>query len=68
MKDMKGMKGMTCMGGYCSNCRGGSLLVMGLLILANAYWSFVQDWYVFFGGLLAIGGLLKMIMPNCPHC
>lgn len=38
------------------------MLVVGLLILANAYWS-VMGWGYFVGGLAVIGGLLKMFMP-----
>jgi len=65
---MKGNMSNTCMGGYCGSCHGAKGLVVGLLVLANAYWNFVADWWVFFGGLLVVGGLLKLAMPSCSHC
>ena len=42
--------------------KGVGMLVLGLLIWANAYWSYFK-WGVFFGALLALGGLLKLLMP-----
>lgn len=42
--------------------KGVAMLVLGLLVLANAYWSYFK-WGVFFGALLALGGLLKLLMP-----
>ena len=44
---------------------GWKMLVVGALVLANAYWPTVT-WPMFIGGLAVIGGLLKMMMPcNC---
>jgi uncharacterized membrane protein HdeD (DUF308 family) len=47
-------------------CRHGlGMLVGGLLILANAYWAFMS-WPYFIGGLAALSGLWKMVVPcNC---
>lgn len=43
--------------------KGAGMLVLGLLVLANAYWE-VLDWGLFFGALLVLGGLLKLFMPH----
>ena len=57
-----------CMGGVCAKCHGWKLLVVGLLILANnLWWPQYNDW-AFLGGLLAVGGLLKLAKPSCGHC
>ena len=41
------------------------MLVLGLLVLANATWN-VVSWATFIGGLLAIAGLCKLVIPcNC---
>ncbi len=42
--------------------KGTGMLVLGLLILANAYFA-VADWWTFFGVLLAVGGFLKLVLP-----
>ena len=41
---------------------GCKMLILGLLILANSSWNIV-DWATFIGGIIAIAGLLKLIMP-----
>ena len=64
---MKNDLSKTCMGGSCSRCHSGKLLILGLLILVNVYWLNF-DWFKFIGGLLVIGGILKLAMPWCPHC
>lgn len=43
--------------------KGTMMLVLGLLVLANAYWN-VLDWAMFIGLVLAVGGLAKMLMPK----
>jgi len=43
--------------------KGGMMLVLGLLVLANAYWS-VLSWAMFIGVVLVLGGLCKMLMPK----
>ena len=57
----------TCMGGMCSKCHGSMKLVAGLLIWANAYFTYADPW-AFLGGLMVVGGLLKLAKPGCPHC
>ena len=43
---------------------GAKMLVLGLLVLANAYWPTV-DWVTFIGILLVVVGLMKMATPAC---
>jgi uncharacterized membrane protein HdeD (DUF308 family) len=42
--------------------KGVGMLVLGLLILANAYWGFLT-WAAFIGVLFVLSGLLKFLMP-----
>jgi len=42
--------------------RGAMLLILGILILANAYWS-VVGWDIFIGIIIALAGLGKLLMP-----
>ena len=42
------------------------MLILGLLVLANAAWN-VVNWANFIGLILAIAGLSKLIMP-CKCC
>lgn len=58
---------MTCYGGMCNKCRGGMWAVLGLLVLANAYWS-VLGWAWFVGRALVLKGVMKLVKPNCGHC
>ena len=46
---------------------GCKMLVLGLLVLANSYWN-VVDWVTFIGGILAIAGLLKLLVPMHACC
>jgi uncharacterized membrane protein HdeD (DUF308 family) len=41
---------------------GWKMLVLGVLVLANNYWN-VVSWVNFIGGILAIAGILKLIVP-----
>jgi uncharacterized membrane protein HdeD (DUF308 family) len=43
--------------------KGAGMLVLGLLILANAYWGFLT-WGAFIGAFLALGGFIKLLMPH----
>jgi|WetSurMetagenome_2_1015567.scaffolds.fasta_scaffold238227_2 uncharacterized membrane protein HdeD (DUF308 family) len=43
--------------------KGWMMLVLGLLILANAYWSIV-DWAVFIGVIVALVGIGKVLMMS----
>ena len=58
---------MGCMMGACYRCWGAMKVVAGLLVLANFY-LLKLDWALFIGGLLVLGGLVKIAMPNCGHC
>jgi len=42
--------------------KGVGMLVLGLLILANVYLEFLS-WGAFVGGVLALAGFLKLVMP-----
>ena len=67
MKGGMKMDNKMCMMGGCMRCRSGMKIILGLLVLANAYWNFT-NWAYFIGGILVIAGILKMIKPCCPHC
>lgn len=43
--------------------KGMIMLILGVLVLGNVYW-FMLSWPVFFGWLLVLAGVLKMLMPN----
>ena len=67
----KGEKGEVCgvcCGGTCTKCCVWSGIVFGILLGAWALWFPQIDWRLFFGGLLVIGGVLKLAKPCCPHC
>ena len=57
-----------CWEGVCAKCHGVKKLVLGLLLLAWAWWWPATDWRVFFGLLLALVGLLFLFKPTCGHC
>jgi uncharacterized membrane protein HdeD (DUF308 family) len=42
------------------------MIIVGLLILANAYWKFTT-WDYFIGGLLVLFGLIKLMMMPMHH-
>ena len=56
-----------CKMGSCPKCFGGMMLVLGILVLLNAAYDWMS-WAFFVGGILALMGLSKIIMPHCPHC
>ena len=43
-------------------CMGMKIVILGVLIILNAYYKWF-DWAVFTGGILVIAGLIKLIMP-----
>ena len=51
--------------GCTSQCRSGKKLVLGALVIANAYWG-KFDWPMFIGIVLVVLGAIKMMMPKCP--
>jgi len=55
---MAKMKGM-CM----HKQKGVAMLVLGALILINVYWPMLT-WWAFVGWVLALGGVLKLLMPH----
>ena len=38
-------------------------IIVGLLVIANAYWGFLS-WDYFIGGLLILGGVVKLLMHS----
>lgn len=40
------------------------MLVIGLIVLANAYYAFI-GWDYLIGGLLVLAGLIKLAKPCC---
>ncbi len=44
--------------------KGMKMLVAGLLVLANAYWNFM-NLGLLIGLLLVVGGILKLAVPHC---
>ncbi len=57
-----------CWGGVCGGCHGVMKFVLGLLLLAWAWWWPATDWRVFFGAVLVLLGALKFLKPSCGHC
>ncbi|MFA5070823.1 MAG: hypothetical protein WC511_00440 [Candidatus Pacearchaeota archaeon] len=43
--------------------KGFAMLVLGALVLGNAYWVWLS-WPLFIGWLLVLAGFLKMLMPK----
>ena len=56
-----------CEGGVCYKCRSSKILIIGVLVLINAYYA-KYDWALFVGWLLVVKGILHMMWPACPHC
>ena len=64
------MNGGGCM---CNRCSAGVKVALGALVLLNIYawpkWiGNVDRWIAFFAALFILKGVLKFIMPSCPHC
>lgn len=60
-------------GQMCKRCRGISGLVVGALVLVNAYlwprWLGIDGWVTYLGLLLVVGGFIKLVIPNkCSGC
>ena len=65
------MENRVCMGGKCTTCWSGMIIVVGLVFLANAYNWFgigMVNWWVLIGLILVVKGVLGLMMPTCPHC
>ena len=57
----------------CQKCHGISKLVVGALLLINAWlwprWLGVDGWVSFVALLMVVGGFLKLVVPNkCASC
>ena len=57
----------------CKKCSGICKLVIGALLLLNAFvwpqWLGIDGWVSFVALLMVLGGFLKLVVPNkCPSC
>jgi len=64
MKDK--MMSMECCEGH-KRKKGLMMLLVGIILMANAYLNFLS-WWMLIGVLVALGGLLKLIIPMKPCC
>ena len=56
-----------CIDGACGKCRAAKLIVFGILIFVFA-WKWPQYIWHAIGIALIVKGVMKLAMPNCPHC
>ncbi len=58
-------------GGTCGRCHAGMMIIVGALLLLNAYvwpkWLGIDGWVMFAGVLLVLKGILSWLKPTCPH-
>lgn len=54
---------MSC-GGVCGKCKGIQCVVLGILIVANA-WQGYLDWAMFIGIIILVSGLARWFKPTC---
>ena len=63
---------MECHHGMCGKCHGVKKLVVGALLLLNAFvwpqWLGVDGWVSFVAVLMVVGGFLMLVKPTCGHC
>ena len=59
----KKMEKKCCSGGH-HKCIGVCMLIVGVLILINAYFGLV-NWGIFIGGIVALKGLIMLVKPCC---
>ncbi len=57
---------MGCCDGYCGKCCSMQTLVLGALVVAQAYWGWFSSWGMFIGAMLVVYGAMRLIMPKCP--
>jgi len=47
-------------------------IVVGALLLLNGFvwplWMGIDGWVKWLAVLMVLGGVLKLVMPTCPHC
>ena len=60
------MEGM-CKDGICPRCKGAKVFVLGLLVILNAVFAWL-DWPLYIGLLITLWGLITMIKPTCGCC
>ena len=46
--------------------KGVGLMILGLLVLANVYWPYL-DWGAFVGAVFVIAGFIKLVTPHKYH-
>ncbi len=66
VKKVKGAKD-SCYMGACVRCWGLKIAILGVLVLLNAYQEYFP-WPVFWGWILVLVGIMKLIWPQGPHC
>ncbi|MBT4539031.1 hypothetical protein HOI26_05840 [Candidatus Woesearchaeota archaeon] len=59
--------------GNCKKCMGSTKLILGALLLLNAFvwprWNDLTGWIAWVAVLMTIGGFLMLVMPNkCKGC
>jgi len=59
--------------GMCWRCHGIYKVVLGALLLLNAFvwpeWLGINGWISWLAVLMVVGGLVKLLLPNkCPNC
>ena len=63
---------MNCSDGVCGKCHGVKKIVLGALLLLNAFvwpqWTDLTGWISWFAVLMIVVGLLKSFKPSCGHC
>jgi hypothetical protein len=57
----------------CKRCHGMHKIVIGALLLLNAYiwplWNGIDGWIKWIAVLMVVGGLVKLLVPNkCSAC
>ncbi|MBI2668699.1 hypothetical protein HYX14_02545 [Candidatus Woesearchaeota archaeon] len=61
-----------CYHGMCGKCHGVMKLVVGALLLLNAFvwplWLGIDGWVAYVAVLMVLGGFIKLVMPTCGHC
>ena len=62
-KKMQKAEGKCCSEGHGCKCMGGSILVLGILILLNSLYGWLT-WGVFIGIIVILKGLIFMFHPK----
>jgi len=63
---------MDCHHEMCGKCHSMKKVIIGALLLLNAFvwprWTDLTGWISWLAVLMIIGGLLKSFKPTCGHC